>query len=163
MLYVVTLVLILPVLLLVFFVYIIYQRFDIFLMIKYKIYLELWRNDAEGECCQRKTPASDKANIFLRKPRKIVNIVIVYGIHCFNVFILSGCFFSLSAKKMDILTKNAPQSFTTWLYIFLTFITTLKCWIIWFISFMNGFKSVTFVACFVHLIKEITFNYIYTF
>ena len=29
-------------------------------MIKYKLHLELWKNDTEGECCQRKTPASNK-------------------------------------------------------------------------------------------------------
>ena len=33
-------------------------------MIKYKLYLKLLKNDMKGECCLRKTPASDKPQIF---------------------------------------------------------------------------------------------------
>ena len=110
-------------------------------MIKCKLLLELWKNDTEGECCQRKDLHLIKPNIFLWKPRKIAKIVSVKCIYCFSVFILSGCYFSLSTNKIDILTMNALQSPTTWLYIFLNFITTLKCLIIWFIRFLNGFKS----------------------
>ena len=54
-----------------------------------------------------------KPNIFLCKPRKIPKIVSVWGIYCFSIFILSGCSFSLSTQKIDILTMNAPQSPTT--------------------------------------------------
>ena len=109
------------------------------------------KNNTEGECCQRR-------HLHLI----IVKVVSVEGIHFFSVFIISGCYFSLSTKKTDILTINAPQCAAKWLYIFLTFTTTLKCLIIWFIWFLNGFKSATFVACFIHLIKEITFDYIHT-
>ena len=131
-------------------------------MIKYKFYLELWKNNKEGECCQRRTPASDKSDTFLWKPRKIVKLVNVQDIHCFGIFILSRCSLSLSIEKIDILTINPTQSPTTWFYTSITFISTLKCLIIGLIWFLNGFKSVTFVACIVHLINEITFKYIYT-
>ena len=36
-------------------------------------------------------------------------------------------FFSLCTKKIGVLAINAPQSITTWLYIFPTFIATLSC------------------------------------
>ena len=56
--------------------------FDIFLMIQYKLYLEMWKNDTEEQCCQRKTPACDKTKFYFIlsyfwKPRKIVKIVSV--------------------------------------------------------------------------------------
>ena len=40
------------------------------LMIKDKLYLELWKNDREGECSQRKIPASDKTKCFSLKAKK---------------------------------------------------------------------------------------------
>ena len=52
------------------FEYIKYLRFDIFLMIKYKLYLELYKNDMEEGCCQRKTPASDKTKYFSLKTKE---------------------------------------------------------------------------------------------
>ena len=48
--------------------YIIY--FHIFLMITYKLYQELRKNDTEGECFQEKIPASDKTKYFSLKAKK---------------------------------------------------------------------------------------------
>ena len=51
-------------------VYIIYERFHIFLMIKYKLHQELRKNDTEEECFQEKIPASDKTKYFYLKAKK---------------------------------------------------------------------------------------------
>ena len=47
-----------------------------------------------------------------------MEIIGVYGVHCFSLFILSRCSFSWGTNKIGILTINAPQSLTAWFYNF---------------------------------------------
>ena len=142
-----------------FFEYIIYWRLDIFLIIEcnciWKCEKMIWKESVVRETHLHLT----KPNIcFFENQEKLWKLLVV---HCFSLFILSGYLFLIYKENWYFNNKHTWISY----YMAMHFSdfhhhTEVFDYGIHLI-FLNGFRSVTFVACIVHLINEIIINYIY--